>query len=278
MDRRRIGAVGRHRFPRRAWIVFHPPERIGAGVPHPQPRRMAEELSVGQARHAGTERRRHLAGRRYPTRGMGPKTGAERHVRAVLRQRRETRSREGARAATGPGHAKFAPVGRGVGRLQTGAVRTDRSPVPIPRPLAGGSGNRPHRPRMRPARRYFSKPAARPRNPALARHPDRLGAPRPAPPFQQNAQHLACARTHVERRGNGVIDHHRCRQVALAFARLAGFRQHLAHPFGRHGPGDHPKADRVAQTRASREAGRNTGHRRQSRITKPAAHNPYQPK
>jgi hypothetical protein len=34
----------------------------------------------------------------------------------------------------------------------------------------------------------------------------------------------------------------------------------------------------VAQTHASREAGRNTGHRCQSRITKPAAYNPYQPK
>ena len=36
-----------------------------------------------------------------------------------------------------------------------------------------------------------------------ARHPDRLGAPQPAQPFQQAAQHLARARSHVERQGDG---------------------------------------------------------------------------
>jgi hypothetical protein len=34
----------------------------------------------------------------------------------------------------------------------------------------------------------------------------------------------------------------------------------------------------VAQTDPGRKAGRNTGHRCRSRITKPAAYNPNQPK
>src|SRR4051812_30911130 len=89
---------------------------------------------------------------------------------------------------------------------------------------------------------------------------------------------LARARPHVERQGDGVVDHHLRRQVALALARLAGFCQNLAHPFGRYGPGDYPKADMIAQTDAGWKAGSNTGHRCRSRITRPAVYDPNQTK
>jgi hypothetical protein len=209
-------------------------------------KRVSEKLPVGQAQHAGTERRQHRTGQRRLTLGIGAQTGAEQHVRAILHQRHKAQLWEGALATAGPGHAKFDPVRRGVGHLQAGAIQADQPPVPVPRPLAGAGSDGAHHFLIEPAQRRFAQTTARLRNAALARHLDRLGTPQPAQPLQQAAQHLARARTHVERQGDGVVDHHLRRQITLALARPASLRQYLAHPFGRHGPGDYPKADEVA--------------------------------
>ena len=50
------------------------------------------------------------------------------------------------------------------------------------------------------------------------------------------------------------------RQVALALAGPAGLGQDLAHPIKRECPGDHAKADVIAEADAGGQAGRSTGH------------------
>src|SRR4051812_45528908 len=125
----------------------------------------------------------------------------------------------------------------------------------------------------RTTRSYNRRSGASPRraraceNAALARDPDRLGTPEPAHALQQAAQHLAGPGAHVERQGNGVVDHDLRRQVALALARPAGLGQDPPHLVGRERLGDHAQADTVAEPNAGGQAGRGTGHCCHSSIT-----------
>jgi hypothetical protein len=130
-----------------------------------------------------------------------------------------------------------------------------------------------HQDFMEAAQRRLTQSAARLRDAALASDLDRLGAPEPAQALQQTAQHLARAGPHVQRQGDGVVDHHLRRQVALALARRASLGQHLAHPLRGNRPGNHAETDVVAQTNAGRKAGRNTSHRCRSRTFRPAVYN-----
>ena len=126
----------------------------------------------------------------------------------------------------------------------------------------------------RTTRSYSRRSGASPRrraglrDAALARHPDRLGTPEPAQALQEAAQHLAGAGAHVERQGDGVVDHDLRRQVALALARLAGLGQDLPHLVERERPGDHAEADVVAEADAGGKAGGDTGHRCRSSESK----------
>src|SRR5215210_8060738 len=96
-------------------------------------------------------------------------------------------------------------------------------------------------------------------------------APEPAQALQEAAQDLAGAGAHVERQGNGVVDHNLGRQVALALARPAGLGQNPTDLVRRKRPRNHAEADVVAKTDASRKAGRSTSHRSRSLKTRPTA-------
>ena len=110
---------------------------------------------------------------------------------------------ESARAAP-PRHARFAPVRRGVGHLQAGAIQADQPPVRYHAPCwqewqsasaprtAGAAGL----PRAggAPAKSHSCPPPGPPRRPTTsAALPADSAAPR------------ACS-THVERQGNGVVE------------------------------------------------------------------------
>ena len=187
--------------------------------------------------------------------------GTEQHVRAVLDQGHEADLREGALATAGLRTPEGATVLLGVGDVEAGAVQADQAPHPIPRPLGGRRRDRSHHPLVQPVQRLRTQARAGLRDAALAGHPDRLRTPEPAQALQEAAQHLAGAGAHVERQGDGVVDHDLRRQVALALAGLAGLGQDLPHLVEREGPGDHAEADVVAEADAGGQAGGGTGHR-----------------
>src|SRR4051794_23889955 len=191
-------------------------------------------------------------------------------MRAILHQRHEAKLWEGTLAATGARSAEVSDVLGGVADIQAGAVQADQPPLPIPRPFGRARRNRLYHLLVQPAQRRFAQPTAGLRDATLARHLDRLRTPQPAQPFQQTAQNLSGAATHVERQRNGVVDHHLCRQVALALARLARLGQDLLHALGRKCPGDHAEADVVTDPDAGRETRRNASHRCRSSKPRPA--------
>ena len=188
-------------------------------------------------------------------------------MRAVLHQSYEAKLRESALATAGARRPEAGTVLLGVGHIQAGAVQADQPPLPIPRPLGGVRRNRAHHLLVELAQRRLAQAGAGLRDTAPARHLDRPSAPEPAQALQEAAQDLAGAGAHVERQGNRVVDHNLGRQVALALARPAGLGQDPTDLVRRKRPGNHAKADVVAETDASRKAGRCTSHR--SRASKP---------
>jgi hypothetical protein len=176
-------------------------------------------------------------------------------MRAVLQQADQAQLRERAGATPRSRTTKTGGVGRAVGDIKSAAVQADQPPVAIPRPPRGRRRDRPHQPLIQLPQRLFPQPAARLGDGAFARHLDRRRPPDRAQPVQQAAQHLAQARSHVERQRDDVVDHHMCQQIAFTLARTAALRQHLTHLFERERSGDHPKADVVADAHTGWQGG-----------------------
>jgi hypothetical protein len=145
------GAVGEPRLARQAQVAPHPPQQVGAGDDRLLPERVAEELPVGQAQHAGPERRHCLMGQRRLAVRETAQAGAEQDVRAVLDQGHEAELREGARATAGLGAPEGGTVLRRVGHVEAGAVQADQPPLAVPRALGGGRRHRPHHRLVQPA-------------------------------------------------------------------------------------------------------------------------------
>ena len=200
VDRRQIRAVGEPRLARQPQVALHPPEQVGAGGGRRLPQRVAEEPPVGQAQHARPQRRQHVMGQRRLALLVAARAGAEQHVRAVLDQGHEAELREGALATARLGATEGGAVlvGVGVGDVEAGAVQADQPPPPAPGAPRGGRRHGPHHLFVQAARRRLAQARAGLRDAALARHPDRLGAPEPARPFQESAQDLPGAGGHVD--------------------------------------------------------------------------------
>src|SRR3982750_4023072 len=199
-------------------------------------------------------------------------------MRAVFDQSHEAKLRKSALATAGAWIPQARAVLLGVGHTQAGAVQADQPPRPIPRPLGGSHRKRAHHLLVELAQWRLAQAGAGLRDAAPARHPDRLSAPEPAQALQEAAQDLARAGAHVEGQRNRVVDHNLGRKIALALARPAGLGQDPTDLVRRKRPGYHAEADVVAQTDASRKAGRCTSHRSRAPKPRPTASAFHMPK
>ncbi len=223
---------------------------------------MAEELPVGQAQHAGPQCRHHVMGQRRLAVRITAQFGAKQHMRAVLDQRHEAQLWKGAHSATRSRATKGLVIGALVGDLQGAAIHAHQPQATVPSPLGGGHGNRLDQRVVQLLQRFPPQAPTGLRDARVAGDLERdRRVQQPLHAFEQTTQHFAVGRLHVQPQGDGIVDHHMGRQVALALTGFAGGRQHRTHARQREGLGDHTEADVVGDPAALGQCCQRACHR-----------------